>query len=122
MRQAMWRVLSRGKKTKAASSSRNGRKSPGQRLGVKTFGGHIVFPGNVLVRQRGTKFHPGENVRRGRDDTLYSIGKGFVVFSKCSKRVTRGMWSHRQLVNVLPRERAYPYLRDHPRQAWEDDL
>ena len=55
---------------KAGGSSKNGRKSPGQRLGVKRFGGHPVSAGEVLVRQRGTKFHPGDLVKRGRDDTL----------------------------------------------------
>ena len=55
---------------KAGGSSKNGRKSPGQRLGVKRFGGMTVNAGEILVRQRGTKFHPGELVKRGRDDTL----------------------------------------------------
>lgn len=65
---------------KAGGSSRNGRDSPGQRLGVKKFGGEIVVPGNVLVRQRGTKWHPGRNVGMGRDHTLYALTEGAVTF------------------------------------------
>ncbi|HXC29145.1 MAG TPA: 50S ribosomal protein L27 [Stellaceae bacterium] len=65
---------------KAGGSSRNGRDSPGQRLGVKKFGGEIVVPGNILVRQRGTKFHPGSHVGMGRDHTLFSLIDGAVKF------------------------------------------
>jgi large subunit ribosomal protein L27 len=65
---------------KAGGSSRNGRDSPGQRLGVKKFGGQIVVPGNILVRQRGTKFHPGEHVGMGRDHTLFALVDGAVKF------------------------------------------
>lgn len=65
---------------KAGGSSRNGRDSPGQRLGVKKFGGEIVVPGNILVRQRGTKFHPGDHVGMGRDHTLFSLVDGSVKF------------------------------------------
>ena len=65
---------------KAGGSSRNGRDSAGRRLGVKRFGGEIVVPGNILVRQRGTKFHPGENVGIGTDHTLYARGNGRVKF------------------------------------------
>jgi large subunit ribosomal protein L27 len=67
---------------KAAGSSRNGRDSNAQRLGVKRFGGQTVSAGSILVRQRGTAFHPGENVRRGRDDTLFAIADGEVKFEK----------------------------------------
>ncbi len=67
---------------KAGGSSRNGRDSPGQRLGVKKFGGEAVIPGNILVRQRGTKFHPGENVGMGRDYTIFAKAEGRVVFKK----------------------------------------
>ena len=66
---------------KAGGSSRNGRDSAGRRLGVKKFGGEVVIPGNILVRQRGTKFHPGENVGMGRDHTLYSLVVGRVKFT-----------------------------------------
>ncbi len=65
---------------KAGGSSRNGRDSPGQRLGVKKYGGEAVLAGNILVRQRGTKFHPGENVGMGRDHTLFALVEGQVKF------------------------------------------
>ncbi|MGC0142234.1 MULTISPECIES: 50S ribosomal protein L27 [unclassified Pseudactinotalea] len=65
---------------KGASSTRNGRDSNAQRLGVKRFGGQDVKAGEILVRQRGTKFHPGINVARGRDDTLYALSAGQVQF------------------------------------------
>lgn len=65
---------------KGVGSSRNGRDSTSKRLGVKMFGGQFVKPGNILVRQRGTKFHPGINVKKGGDDTLFSIINGFVKF------------------------------------------
>jgi large subunit ribosomal protein L27 len=65
---------------KAGGSSRNGRDSAGQRLGVKRFGGEQVLAGNILVRQRGTKFHPGANVGLGRDHTLFALKDGAVAF------------------------------------------
>ncbi|HJU20642.1 MAG TPA: 50S ribosomal protein L27 [Stellaceae bacterium] len=65
---------------KAGGSSRNGRDSAGRRLGVKKFGGEIVVPGHIIVRQRGTKFHPGNNVGMGRDHTLFALQKGAVKF------------------------------------------
>jgi large subunit ribosomal protein L27 len=65
---------------KAGGSSRNGRDSAGRRLGVKKYGGEIVIPGNILVRQRGTKFHPGVNVGMGKDHTLYAKKAGEVAF------------------------------------------
>ena len=67
---------------KAGGSSRNGRDSAGRRLGVKKFGSEIVVPGNIIVRQRGTKFHPGSNVGRGKDHTLFSLIEGNVVFTR----------------------------------------
>ncbi|WP_020410273.1 50S ribosomal protein L27 [Hahella ganghwensis] len=66
---------------KAAGSSRNGRDSESKRLGVKRFGGQMVKAGNILVRQRGTEFHPGENVGCGRDHTLFAKKDGYVKFS-----------------------------------------
>lgn len=66
---------------KAAGSSRNGRDSESKRLGVKRFGGQVVKAGNILVRQRGTKFHPGKNVGCGRDHTLFAKEDGSVQFS-----------------------------------------
>ena len=65
---------------KAGGSTRNGRDSAAQRLGVKRFGGQQVLAGNILVRQRGTRFHPGLNVMRGRDDTLFATANGVVEF------------------------------------------
>ena len=70
---------------KAGGSSRNGRDSPGQRLGVKHFGGELVLAGNILVRQRGTKFHPGRNVGMGTDHTLFALVHGHVSFKKDSR-------------------------------------
>ncbi|HEX4357247.1 MAG TPA: 50S ribosomal protein L27 [Pseudonocardia sp.] len=78
---------------KGASSSRNGRDSNAQRLGVKRFGGQNVSAGEILIRQRGTKFHPGEGVGRGGDDTLFALVAGAVLFG--SKR-------GRKTVNIVP--------------------
>ncbi len=68
-------------KTKGGGSTRNGRDSNAQRLGVKAFGGTEVRSGAIIVRQRGTKFHPGVNVGRGGDDTLFALSDGFVRFA-----------------------------------------
>ena len=65
---------------KAGGSSRNGRDSAGRRLGVKKFGGEAVIPGNIIVRQRGTKMHPGANVGIGKDHTLFAMSAGTVEF------------------------------------------
>jgi len=67
---------------KGVGSSRNGRDSNAQRLGVKRFGGEAVKAGNILVRQRGTKFHPGNNVGKGSDDTLFALIDGVVSFER----------------------------------------
>jgi large subunit ribosomal protein L27 len=67
-------------KTKGGGSTRNGRDSNAQRLGVKVFDGTQVLAGSIIVRQRGTKFHPGENVGRGGDDTLFAMADGVVKF------------------------------------------
>ena len=69
---------------KAGGSSRNGRDSIGRRLGVKKFGGETVIPGNIIIRQRGTKWHPGSNVGIGKDHTIFSLVEGKVVFSEKS--------------------------------------
>ncbi len=66
---------------KAGGSSRNGRDSAGRRLGVKKYGDELVIPGNIIVRQRGTKFHPGENVGIGKDHTLFALRPGRVKFA-----------------------------------------
>lgn len=73
---------------KGQSSTRNGRDSNPQYLGVKKYGGEHVISGNIIVRQRGTHFHPGENVSRGRDDTLYAIAEGHVKFHSLRGRRT----------------------------------
>jgi large subunit ribosomal protein L27 len=67
---------------KAGGSSRNGRDSEGRRLGVKKFGGEAVIPGNIIIRQRGTKVHPGVNVGMGKDHTLFATAAGTVEFRK----------------------------------------
>jgi large subunit ribosomal protein L27 len=67
---------------KGTGSTRNGRDSNAQRLGVKRFGGQVVKAGNILIRQRGTKFHPGVNVGRGSDDTLFALIDGVVTFER----------------------------------------
>lgn len=79
---------------KAGGSSRNGRDSKGQRLGVKHYGGEIVKAGNIIVRQRGTKFHPGLNVGAGRDWTLFALVNGRVQFERMDKL--------RQRISVYP--------------------
>ena len=79
---------------KAGGSSRNGRDSAGRRLGVKKFGGESVLAGNIIMRQRGTKVHPGENVGMGKDHTLFALVEGQVAFKEKSGR--------RMFVNVLP--------------------
>ena len=79
---------------KAGGSSRNGRDSAGRRLGVKKFGGEAVVPGNIIVRQRGTRFHAGENVGMGKDHTLFALSNGKVEF------VTKGPKS-RKYVQVV---------------------
>ena len=76
-----------------ASSSRNGRYSNAQYLGVKRFGGQVVKAGEILVRQRGTHFHPGEGVGRGKDDTLFALAAGAVQFGRKRDRKT---------VNIVP--------------------
>ena len=72
---------------KGQGSVRNGRESHSQRLGIKVYGGTFVTTGSVLVRQRGTKYHPGRNVGRGRDDTLFALVEGTVRFDRDGRRV-----------------------------------
>ena len=82
-------------KTKGGGSTRNGRDSNAQRLGVKVFDGTAISAGTIVVRQRGTHFHPGHNVGRGRDDTLFATADGKVKF---------GSRNGRRLVDVVPVE------------------
>ena len=79
---------------KAGGSSRNGRDSEGRRLGVKKYGGEAVIPGNIIIRQRGTKVHPGQNVGMGKDHTIFAKAEGTVAFNQ-----GRG---GRTFVSVLP--------------------
>jgi len=72
---------------KGQGSTRNGRDSHSKRLGVKVGAGQVVKAGNILVRQRGTKWHPGKNVARGNDDTLFALSDGVVAFRKSNKTV-----------------------------------
>jgi large subunit ribosomal protein L27 len=67
---------------KAGGSSRNGRDTAGRRLGLKKFGGQVVISGNIILRQRGTKYHPGENVGIGRDHTIFATSEGRVSFAR----------------------------------------
>ena len=83
---------------KAGGSSRNGRDSAGRRLGVKKFGGESALAGNIIMRQRGTKIHPGENVGMGKDHTLFALVEGKVTFREKS--------GSRMFVNVLPAAKA----------------
>ena len=71
---------------KGLGSTRNGRDSRAQRLGVKRYGGEHVIAGNIIVSQRGTHFHPGQNVGRGKDDTLFALCEGTVEFTKGARR------------------------------------
>ena len=80
---------------KAGGSTRNGRDSAGRRLGVKKFGGQKVVPGNIIIRQRGTKFHPGDNVGIGKDHTIFATINGKVAFKKTRVRT---------FVSVVPTE------------------
>ncbi len=80
---------------KGVGSSRNGRDSNAKRLGVKRYGGQRIRAGGIIVRQRGTKFHPGRNVGRGGDDTLFATVDGIVTFERRAQR---------QLVSVYPQE------------------
>ena len=73
---------------KAGGSSRNGRDSAGRRLGLKKSGGQAVIPGNIIIRQRGTKYHPGENVGMGKDHTIFATSAGRVAFRhRANKRI-----------------------------------
>jgi large subunit ribosomal protein L27 len=81
---------------KGGGSSKNGRDSQSKRLGVKRFGGEYVIPGNIIVRQRGTQFHPGKNVGIGRDYTIFATAEGYVVFERFGR--------NRKRISVLPEQ------------------
>ena len=107
---------------KGVGSSRNGRDSNPQRLGVKRFGGERVLAGNILVRQRGTKLHPGNNVGRGKDDTLFATADGQVVFRYCDRRgrtspAYNPNGSANHIAGICNRERNVVGLMPHPERA-----
>lgn len=89
---------------KAGGSTALGRDSQSKRLGVKLFGGQVAKIGNIVVRQRGTKWHPGKNVRIGSDDTLYAVAAGTVKFTSKKVRGFDGQLHLRKFVHVLPTE------------------
>lgn len=86
---------------KAGGSTSLGRDSISKRLGVKKFGGQKVSIGNIIIRQRGTKYRPGKNVRIGRDDTIYSLKDGTVKFQSKQIRNFAGQLKHKTIVNVV---------------------
>lgn len=88
--------------TKAKGSTKLGRDSESKRLGVKKFDGEIVNPGEIIIRQRGTKFYPGLNVKRGRDDTLYALKNGSVKFSEKKRSHFDGSKKFVKVVSILP--------------------
>lgn len=88
--------------TKSAGSTKLGRDSYSKRLGIKRFEGQKVKSGSVLIRQRGTKWHPGLNTRRGCDDTIYALVDGIVKFSNKRKKTFSGKVKRISLINVIP--------------------
>jgi large subunit ribosomal protein L27 len=94
---------------KAAGSTRLGRDSQSQRLGVKIFGDQRAIAGNIIIRQRGTAFHPGEGVGRGVDDTLFALRDGIVKFTEVSKRKFTGKLVPTRFVSVMPLEMKTAY-------------
>lgn len=90
--------------TKAGGSTRLGRDSQSKRLGIKKFGGQIVKPGNIIVRQRGTKWTPGMNVEIGKDNTIFSVITGHVYFEKKALKSFTGGKVEKTIVNVAPVE------------------
>ncbi|MGB2791414.1 MAG: 50S ribosomal protein L27 [Candidatus Moraniibacteriota bacterium] len=87
---------------KAGGSTELGRDSISKRLGVKRFGGQVVHPGEIIIRQRGTKFHPGKNVKQGGDDTLFSLSDGRVSFQHKKMLAFTGKLAKRIFVHVDP--------------------
>ncbi|HEV8601486.1 MAG TPA: 50S ribosomal protein L27 [Patescibacteria group bacterium] len=87
---------------KAGGSTALGRDSQSKRLGVKLFGGQLAKTGNIIIRQRGTKWHPGKNVKRGNDDTLFALVPGTVKFTAKKVRGFDGSLHQRRFVHVVP--------------------
>lgn len=88
--------------TKSGGSTKLGRDSHAKRLGVKKFDGEIVKPGNVLIRQRGTKWYPGKNTKLGKDDTIYALKEGVVKFESKRKYSFTGKRKRVSVINVIP--------------------
>ncbi len=91
-------------KKKAGGSTQLGRDSNPKMLGVKIFGGQWAMPGSIIVRQRGTKFRPGKNVLKGKDDTLFSVVEGIVQFTTKKVRRFTGKLKKATFVNVIPKD------------------
>lgn len=91
---------------KGAGSSKNGRDSQSKRLGVKRYGGEYVISGNIIVRQRGTKFHPGENVGIGKDHTIFATAEGYVAFERMRGR------KGQKRISVYPEQPGQPVAGD----------
>ena len=89
---------------KAGGSTGLGRDSQSKRLGVKLFAGQVAKPGNILVRQRGTKFHPGKNVSKGKDDTLFAKIAGLISFRKLKKRKFDGSLKETKFIDITPQK------------------
>jgi large subunit ribosomal protein L27 len=89
---------------KAGGSTALGRDSQSQRLGVKLYGGQIAKPGSIIIRQRGTKFRPGLNVKKGSDDTLFATATGIVKFAKKKLKKYDGSLKLTNIVNVIPQK------------------
>jgi large subunit ribosomal protein L27 len=92
-------------KTKAGGSTNLGRDSAGKRLGIKLFSGQFTRSGQILVRQRGTKWEPGENVAKGRDDTLYAKVDGYVKFTHKELKKYTGKLKKKTIINIEPVEK-----------------
>lgn len=90
---------------KAAGSTRLGRDSQSKRLGVKKYAGEQVVAGNILIRQRGNKFYPGDNVMQGGDDTLFATAAGIVNFTKRKMKKFTGRLQQRTFINVTPKKK-----------------
>ncbi len=90
-------------KTKSAGSTKLGRDSKPKYLGVKLYAGQTAKPGSIIIRQRGTKFMPGKNVKRGNDDTLYAVKQGIIKFTTKRKKCFDGSQRVVKMVNVIPK-------------------
>lgn len=87
---------------KAGGSTQNGRDSQSKRLGIKLFGGELAWPGKIIVRQKGTNWFPGKNVKMGRDFTIYAVTEGLVSFTQRRQKKFNGQTHYDSLVSVIP--------------------